>query len=314
MRRILGVAAPDPGTERAWPLVQVATDMYAGDEALPMSGAHRDYLTHAGRVSLQAPIDSGTYARLDAEFEQRYRAILDGEVDPSRIAVLAQKLLIWGPVRHDRRPLPEVPVAIDDALLAEMAENQLPQVGGIAPDRVLGPWADEPLPRWVRLVAAAVMCFAPEVPPGVPAWARSIKRRPRPDRETCIALRAVARIPPMLWIISDANTVRPHLPFAPHMVPDGPIAGLPDTPAVIGRMVPAPTGWQLVAGLPLVQIPPAGPLVARLQLELLRLRRRERRLTWEDLLRQRGELLYRAASEWLYDALASPPSAAPPWR
>ena len=39
------------------------------------------------------------------------------------------------------------------------------------------------------------------------------------------------------------------------------------------------------------------PLV---DLELQRLRRHDRRLTWEDLLRDRPEVLYRTACEWIW--------------
>jgi hypothetical protein len=35
-----------------------------------------------------------------------------------------------------------------------------------------------------------------------------------------------------------------------------------------------------------------------MMLELQRLRRHERRLTWEDLLRERAEVVYRTACEW----------------
>jgi hypothetical protein len=44
-------------------------------------------------------------------------------------------------------------------------------------------------------------------------------------------------------------------------------------------------------------------LVRRLDLELLRLRRRERRLSWEVMLRERSEVLYRTACEWLWMVL-----------
>ena len=117
----------------------------------------------------------------------------------------------------------------------------------------------------------------------------------------------------MIWCIGGGDTVRPHLPLAPLAVPDGPVAGLPTTPAVVGRAVRTPDGWRLVAGLPMPQVPPADPVRARLKLELIRLRRRERRLTWEDLLRERSEVLYRTACEWLYEQLAHERGAEPPW-
>ncbi len=302
MKRLRGVCAVGKGRTRAWPIMVVAADPYAGDEALFMPGSYEDYRRHAERIGLQDALDQATHDRLDGIFEQAYRSILDGDVDAASIRDVAVALQVWGARSHDRRPKPLVPVVVDDKTLAAMAEDQLPQIGQVAPDRIVGPWADEPLPRWVRVVAAAAMCFAPEVPPGVPAWARSIKRSPKPNQQTCSGLRAIARIPPMLWTVAKDRTVSPMLPFARQLTPDGPVHGLPATPAVVGRVVPGPDGWALVAGLPLVQAPPVPPLLARLDIELLRLRRRERRLTFEDLLRERGELLYRTACEWLFDS------------
>lgn len=313
MRRVRGIAAPETSLDRAWPIGSVLTDPFAGDEALPMRGSHRDYLDHAARLELEDPLDAATHDEVDGDFERVYRSILDGECALETIAPLAERLLVWGATRHDRRPLSVAPVAVDDRTLSDMAENQLPQVGSTAPDRILGPWADEPLPRWMRVVAAAAMCFVPEVPPGVPSWARSIKRRPRPSHAIRASIRAAARTPPMIWCIGKGDMVQPLLALSPLAVPDGPVAGLPTTPAVVGRAVHTADGWHLVAGLPLPRVPPAESLEVRLRLELIRLRRRERRLSWEDLLRERSEVLYRTACEWLYEQLAHERGAEPPW-
>jgi hypothetical protein len=104
----------------------------------------------------------------------------------------------------------------------------------------------------------------------------------------------------MLWSIQPGGTVLPVLPLGERQVPDGPVAGLPDAPGVIGRAVWTGAGWHMHCGLPMPELPPAGPLLDRLDLELMRVRRRERRLTWEVLLRERSEVLYRSACEWLW--------------
>jgi len=305
MRRVQGITIPDADLNHAWPLADLPHDPWAGDEALPMAGSFQDYLQHCERTGRTPSLDPVTHDEWDGRFQAIYRSILDGRSSWAEIEASARALMIWGPRRHDRRPLPPSGRILPDAQLSDMVENQLPQVGQIAPDRVLGPWADEPLPRWVRVVAAAVMAFTPEVPPGVPAWARAIKRRPRPDHETRVAIRATSRVPPMLWRITGQDTAACLLPMGEHLRPDGPISGLPDAPAVIGRAVYTGTGWALSCGLPLPRIPPVEMLTRRLDLELLRIRRRERRLTWEVLLRERGEVLYRTACEWLWTEFAS---------
>ena len=276
MKRVRGIAIPDADLDRAWPTARFPRDPWAGDEALFMRGSYPDYLRQCERVGKTPGLDEAAHEACDTEFESIYRQILDGHAPASAIEAPARALEVWGPRRHDRRPLPPAAGPICNAQLADMVENQLPQVGQIAPDRILGPWADTPLPRWVRVVAAAVMAFPPEVPPGVPAWARAIKRKPRPPSPERAAIRAVARVPPMLWRITGTQRVAPHLPLGDRQTPDGPVLDLPDAPAVIGRVAWTGSGWRLLCGLPLPALPPAPALTHRLDLELLRVRRPKR--------------------------------------
>jgi hypothetical protein len=300
MKRIRGLALPSIHLDRAWPTVVHPRDPWSGDESLLMTGSFEDYLQHCERQQQSAELDEAAHEVWDLRFEGIYRQVLDGTAELAAIEVAARALGVWGRRTHDRRPLPEAQYSISDELLADISENQLPQVGHLAPDRILGPWADTMLPRWVRVAAAAAMVFSPEVPPGVPAWARAIKRQPRPPTEVRAALRAAAKTPPMLWRITGPGRVTPTLPLGPLQAPDGPVDGLPDAPAVIGRVVRRDGGWHLVCGLPLPALPPAERLTRRLDLELMRIRRRERRLTWEVMLCERPELIYRAACEWLW--------------
>lgn len=300
MKRVRGIAIPDIDLDRCWPTASAGRDPWAGDEGLKMGGSHQDYLRHCERVGVAPQLDARAHASWDDRFEACYRSILNGEASYAEIEESARALMVWGPLIHDRRPTPPSGGLITDGYLADLTENQLPQVGLIAPDRILGPWSDQELPRWVRVVAAAAMAFPPEVPPGVPAWARAIKRRPRPSQADRMAIRAIARAAPMLWRITGPQTVEPHLPLSPRQTPDGPVDGLPDAPAVIGRAVWTGSRWWMSAALPLPLTPPSAPLTQRLQLELMRVRRRERRLSWEVLLRERSEVLYRTACEWLW--------------
>ena len=101
------------------------------------------------------------------------------------------------------------------------------------------------------------------------------------------------------------------LPLGERFIPQGQVTGVPDVPAVIGRLIASKTGPHLVAALPLIRTPPVDVIQRRLWLEYLRLRRRERRLSWEDLLRERGEVLYRSCFEWLWLQLEAGDST--PW-
>ena len=111
---------------------------------------------------------------------------------------------------------------------------------------------------------------------------------------------AMMRAPTMLWW---TEPFEPALPLSDRWRPDTAVNGLPDSPAFIGRIYCTPEGWHCCCVLPLPVRPDPTALMARLRLELMRLRRFERRMTWEDLLRDRGEVVYRTLCEqlWLRD-------------
>lgn len=310
MRKVRSILGRDPALDSAAPHRLTHRDPYAGDEALTWLGCHQNYLRHMAWVGREDPMGLEAYQTLDLEFERRYRRILDGNAPWSAIDEVANALMVTGPLRHDRRPPGVAEVVVSDEQMSDITENQLPQVGLLAPDRFLGPWADEPLPRWVRIQVAASMMFVPELDPGVPAWARRIKRKPMPPPPIRQSLRVIARTPPMLWAI-DGGTVSPMLPLGERFMPQGPVAGVPDVPAVVGRVVACEAGSYLAASLPLIRRPPASVIKQRVHLEWLRLRRRERRLSWEDALRERSEVLYRSCFEWLWLQLSE--SDSPPW-
>ena len=299
MKTVRSIVGWNPNQDTARPHLIAPFDPYAGDEALVWAGCFEDYLRHAERTGQPATLNLAQYVECDLRFERTYRDILDGLKPWSAIEPLLSPLLIGGPIKHDGRPPGVVMTLLDDSFLADIAENQLPQVGLVGPDRILGPWADEPTPRWVRCQVGAIMAFVPEVDPGVPPWARVIKPRPRPETAVRSSLRVMARTPPMLWAV-DGDTLSPMLPLGKRFVPDGPIRGLPDGPAVIGRVVAHPDGYFLTASLPLIRRPDAAVITRRLRLEWLRLSRRERRLSLEDTLRERSEVLYRSCMEWLW--------------
>ena len=310
MRKVQSIVGRDPALDSASPYRLMLRDPYAGDEALPWSGSHDNYVRHMAWLGRDDALNRDQYSALDIEFERVYRQILDGHADWDAIDPIAEALQVDFRLRTDRRPPGEAESRVTDAQLSDITENQLPQVGQIAPDRFLGPWADEPLPRWVRVQVAAAMVFVPELDPGVAPWARRIKRKPMPSASVRQTLRVMARTPPMLWKVN-GRCLEPMLPLGERFMPEGEVVGVPNVPAVIGRAIATKDGPYPAATLPLMRIPPAAVIRRRLWLEYIRLRRRERRLSWEDLLRERGEVLYRSCFEWLWLQLEE--GEAPPW-
>jgi hypothetical protein len=129
---------------------------------------------------------------------------------------------------------------------------------------------------------------------------RPPRSRPRPSLEQRQCLIAMLRAPAMLWWTDPLEAA---LPISDRWMPQGPVRGIPDVPAFVGRIYLTPEGWHSCCVLPLPMRPDLAPIRARLRIELMRQRRFERRMSWEDLLRDRGEVLYRSLCEqfWLQD-------------
>jgi hypothetical protein len=222
--------------------------------------------------------------------------VLDGRAPRSTLEDLAVAVGVAGPVRHDRRALPAAPRRVSLLDLAEITEDWVPDVG-VMVERVLGPFANGPLPRLLVAVAAAVLASSPILFPRTRPIDRAIDaRKPRPPVELRASLKAIARAPVSLWK-RRGERWESLLPLAPAFVPDGPMEG-PPTPFAVGRAVRSPEGWWLAAALPLPAAPGAVAVARRVELELLRARLWERRVTWEDVLRDHGEVVARTCCEW----------------
>ncbi len=272
--------------DAAWPLPPVPEDPWGGEGLLEDPGSAFGALARLallGRIAMDDP----RLAALAA------RAGLD--TPPLPIGPLPP-----GP------PPATAPVPPCDAWFAEIAEDVLPDVGLLAPDRVLGPRADAPPTCRERILAAGVLALAPFDTPRVRPLDRWL-REPVPA-EVRAAVRAVDRAPPCAWRI-EATDCTPLLPMDPSRVPSGPVSRAPSfegDPVVplasgtwIARCVPGPTGGWLA-----VLAAPAGAsislLATRLRIEAWLVRSRFPGLPWEDVLRDRGEVLYR----WAYERIA----------
>ena len=298
MARLHAIWGPPKARESAWPTTISAACPYAGDELLYDPAPLSD-LTARGTPPFP---DAAAHARLDQEFHATYTAILEGRAPWTAIAGPAAALQIEAPSTLDRRwPKPAwAPLA--DRELADQAEDWIPDIGQLAPPRVLGPFSDHALPMQARRLAFAVMSFSPLLPPRIRPLVRGMRNRPRPSNERRQAITAVVQVPAMAWRQDTDGLLEAALPLGPHFHPEAPVAGPGRAPAWIGRAVPTREGptW-LATALPLPGLPPVEVLARRVRLEVLRLRRHERRLSQEDLLRDRSEVLYRTACEWWYE-------------
>ena len=282
--------------ERAWPVELFPEDPWAGDERLDDPAAHAAHLDGARSPAL-SPAE---HAAWDARFRAAYADVLDGRAPWGAEAEAAAALQVDGPLRHEDRLHKRAEGPVSDEVIAHFCEDWVPDVGLFAAERVLGPWAMSAT-RGQKIVATAALCMSPLLPPAIRPVTRASRSEPRAPAEVRGPLVAVLRAPVALWAVEGAS-VRPLIPLAPQFLPDGPIADLPQgVPAFVGRVVQLQAGGAFVRtalGLPVC--PDPAVLMRRLRLELLRLRRHGRGLSWEDLLRDRGELVLRTCCEWAW--------------
>lgn len=287
---------PRDAPDHAWPTWLSLRAPYAGDELVYDPADPKDIERHGTRLDA-VPDD---FEERDRAFHDTYVAVLEGREPWSAAAPVAHALELDAPTRHDKRWTDPAPVRLTDSELAFLAEDWVPEVGVVAPDRVLGPFADEDLPRPVRRAAASVMAFSPLLPQRMMPVVRQMRCPPKPPVPIRDALRSALLAPPMLWALDRAQ-LTPALPLGRRFPPELPLHPAPDAPAVLGRAIPfGETTW-LAGALPLPGLPPRDIVVRRLELEQNRLRRHDRRTSWEDLLRDRAEVLYRVCCEWWYE-------------
>ncbi|MEN9785342.1 MAG: hypothetical protein RLZZ299_606 [Pseudomonadota bacterium] len=266
-------------------------DPHAQDEGLPGGRPARD--VHDTWTLFGVEIPPTRRAEAEADFERMCVEVLEGRRawhDPA-LRGAARALKVDGPPRHDRRPPLRVGAReIPDSLLAEVTEDFLPDVGVLVP-RVLGlePWDVGPD---AHRVAAAVLCFVPATEDGRRPLDRWMDEDGR-DREEVRAAHALDAYPPGVFVDGV-----PWLPRPPRWCPTGPAP----RGVVVARPwrvddgdTSRPWRWSMV--LPLPAAPDRAVLARRLVLELWRARVHERRMSVEDLLRARPEVLVRAACE-----------------
>ncbi|MFH1463907.1 MAG: hypothetical protein ABIO70_05955 [Pseudomonadota bacterium] len=282
-----------PVPDVAWPEPVLPEDPYAGDELLPWP----------------PPRDPRQARFLAAAQEWALGRRPLG--DPSLRALAAEAGLLDtpDPVPQPRSLDPEADLPADD-WFAHLAEDRLPDLGLTATARVLGPWADEGPSRRQRIVAAGVLAFSPYMRPRLRPLERWLHERKQSLTRDRLAVRAVDRVPALLWEVLPAAPPRPLLPLPTLYLPPAPVRqlpaeeGMPALPLPAGtwlaRCFPGPDGWYAALALPMPRCPDPAWVQARMELELWRCRVLWPAFTWVDLLRERAEVLYRCCHEWLW--------------
>lgn len=259
------------------PTILLPEDVYAGDEDLYDPGDYGNGVRFGGLT------DPAVHAADDARFFALYLDVLAGRrswEDPELLAV-ASALGLVRAQSHDRRPTRAAEVVVPDEVLADATEDAAPDALYFA-ERIT---ASEARPTAGVLAALAFVGCAHDGRRPLDFWVEAER-----DRPLARSALVIERSPPCVY-----EDGIPVLPLSVRLTPP------PDAPAPRGVYVARAywtttgVGWSGVVHLP--ARPDPAVMCRRLSLELLRVRRHERRSTWEDMLRRRPEVVYRAAAE-----------------
>lgn len=270
------------------PVVLNPGDPAAGDEALPTAGGFENYALYGSGL-----LTAETYPRAERAFHDDVQRWLAGRLPFAALLPHRDALGLDLRPHHDTRPLPPSPIALPDEVLADAVENEVPDAG-VLMERILGENHHRPTAG-----AMAALAWVETLGPnrrGVDAWADGER-----DRALVQAMRRVDRAPPCLY-----REGVPLLPLNPRMCPPGGPPGI-----YVARAYPVGDGWAFSSRVDLPALPELEPLLRRLRVEGWRLRARERRATWEDVLRQRPAVVYRSACEGAARALLKNPAVEP---
>lgn len=228
----------------------------------------------------------GDLLALEARFDVLRREVLSGARAwscPDLLAT-ARALRVDHPVRHDRRPPRVATRAVPDGVLADIAEDLLPDLA-VRVEQVEGPDANHAGPSGVAAAVLACVEMTERRRP-LDAWSDE-----EPDRALVIASRVVAASPPGLFLDGQSLLPRPE-----RLAPTG------DSPA--GCVVARPYrvegeggSWRWAMVRHLSRVPDARVVRRRMTLALWELRLQDRRHTFEDALRVHADVLYRACVE-----------------
>lgn len=283
----------DGKQKTSWPILPRPEDPFRGIEAVLEIASYENYRQRAkGEV-----LTNDNFIRQDSLFLSQYSKLLKPGMSIVNIKDTASKLqLNMNPFLENSAPKIAT-TDISNQLLADIAEDLLPDIGCYATERVFGPMASEA--RECKVLAGAILSTSPYLEQGVTTAGRTCSRKPKPSVDKSHSIMAISKTPVMFWKIFSNRTVKPMLPLSSSYCPLQPISCLPDSSHMIARMVFTNNGPKPYFVLPIPELN-VDILYARLWLEWLRVQRHSSNIYWEDLLRYRSELLYRSSCEQLF--------------
>lgn len=289
----------------AWPLAETLEE-YAGDSAILNTPKYQRFQKYHPNS-----LDEYSWKETEELFQKKYRSyIQEGLFDEILWRDICIKLHLQYETKHESCEQLSAQKQLSDALLSDICEDHLPQIGLFSDELIFGPLSESWLPYSMRQLGGAICAMLPLLEHGHSAIAKLSSQRPKISPDIYSSLTAYHRTPFMLWKKKENSKnqtndrVEPLLPLGTQYIPEASVKNLPSTDYFLGKIIKLGDHFVVSCAFGLENIQEIlflrQILTSRLRIEWIRYQRYSR-ITWEDILRERGDILYRTASEFLFE-------------
>ncbi len=279
----------------AWPLAQTF-EQYSGDLTILHTPKYEDFKKFYPNY-----LDEYSWRKIEASFKKEYRSHIEGKyIDERFWKEICSKLRLQYDMKHETCKTISAKQFLSNALLSDICEDHLPQIGLFSDELIFGPLSENRLPYSMRQLAGAICSMLPLLEHGHSAIGKISSQRPRITDDIYHSLTAYHRTPFLLWK-RVGNKVEAQLPIAHQYIPDGKIENLPNAPYFLGKIITLGNRFVVSCTFGISEISLLKQILTdRLRIEWIRYQRYSK-ISWEDLLRERGEILYRTAAELIFE-------------
>ena len=269
-------ALPDP--RLSWPTEFALSDQDAGDFAI---------LQNAKLLP----------AALECEFTEQYHEAVRS-CSSSKLQLWADKLSLCTAIKHETDPCPVAKTTLSNAFLADVCEDYIPQIGLYSIELIAGSkhYLFRNQSTRLRQLCGAVCSTMPLLKHGQSPLSKLFSQRPKTPKHVHSSLCSHRKTPPSIWHRSSSGC-RSLLPLAPQYLPaqNSQIKTETNQPLFIAKLIKlGKSSWQTALEQPLnASTLDIQRILERLLIEWIRYLRHNPSLHWEDLLRDRADLIYR---------------------
>lgn len=278
-----------PSKRKAWPLNHDILSFIEGDESELVPA---DYLLYKARGGCASKSE---FFHQDSLFKSSYIDFLNGHVHSLEVPNALSYFMRLPELRFGRYKNHSTCEELDDYFLADITEDQVPDIGMFALSTVFGPFAEYAnnfLP--LRLLAAGILSLDTRLIHGYSPAAKFSRQKPRPSTEIKRSMRDYCKAPPDIWQQPDLTYNSTFQVGSTHTLQ----TTLP--PLMLAKVIKTSNGHKGVFVLPIPKTPDLLPIHSRLKIEYYRVLRHCKMVSWDEFLSFHTPLLYRITCEWLW--------------